>query len=107
MTDREDLFDLVAEGRAALAAPAVERVHACLVVLPKIVEALDRVAMYQLEMRDVRKELTIAIGKLREEVRQAQAMHPEVTYRSAQVRLALVNVTQILDKLDRLIYGEE
>lgn len=107
MPIREDLFDLVSEGRAALAAPAIERVHACLVVLPKLVDALERVALYQTELKDVRKDLSTAVGTLREEVRKAQELHPEVTYRSAQVRQALNKVTEILDRLDRLIYGVE
>lgn len=107
MPIRDDLLDLVAEGRAALAAPAIERVHACLVALPKLVDALERVALYQTELRDVRNDLTAAVAILREEVRKAQALHPEVTYRSAQVRQALTKVTEILDRMERLIFGAE
>lgn len=106
--NEDDLLDLVAEGRSALAAPAIERVHAALTVLPKLVDALDRVALYQVELRQVRVDLTDAVKRLRDEVREAQKMHPEVTYRSAQVRKAMGDVNDILDRLDRLLYdGKE
>jgi hypothetical protein len=102
-----ELFDLVAEGHAALAAPVFERVSLALAVLPKLVAALDRVALYQHEMREIRSELTLAVRKLREEVWEAQKTHPEVTYRSAKVHAALVRVNEILGKLDRLIFTGE
>lgn len=87
-----------------MAAPAVERVHACLTVMPKLVDALDRVALYQTELRDVRLDLTTAVRNLREEVWKAQKLHPDVTYRSAQVHAALGRVNLVLDRLDRLIF---
>lgn len=102
-----DLLDLIAEGRAALAAPSIERVSMALTVLPKLVTALDRVARYQVELRQVRHDLTVAVRKLREEVWAAQKLHPEVTYRSAQIHAALVKVNEILLKLDRLVFMEE
>lgn len=104
MNSHEELFDLVAEGHAAMAAPAIERVHACLMVMPKLVDALDRVSLYQTELRDVRTDLTTAVRTLREEVWKAQKQHPEVTYRSAQVHAALKKVNEVLDRLDRLIF---
>lgn len=107
MTANEELLDLVSEGYAALAAPAIERVHACLTVLPRIVEALDRVSRYQTELRDVRSDLTAAVRHLREEVWKAQKVNPEATYRAAHVHAALKKVTEVLDRLDRLIYAEE
>jgi hypothetical protein len=100
----EELLDLVAEGRAALAAPTIQRVHACLTVLPKLVDALDRVALYQHELRDIRAALTVKVRALREEVWKAQKMHPEVTYRSAQVHRAVQDISVELDRLDRLLY---
>jgi hypothetical protein len=72
--------------------------------MPKLVEALDRVSLYQTELRDVRSDLTAAVRQLREEVWKAQKLHPEVTYRSAQVHAALIRVNEILDRLDRLIF---
>jgi hypothetical protein len=100
----DDLLDLVAEGRAALAAPSIQRVHACLTVLPRLVDALDRVALYQLELREIRQSLTTKVRKLREEVWAAQKMHPEVTYRSAQVQQAIQAIGADLDRLDRLLF---
>lgn len=102
--DEAALLDLVAEGKHALAAPAFERVHLCLVVLPRLVEALDRVALYQVELRQVRVDLTAAVRHLREEVWAAQKKHPEVTYRVAHVQKAMSDVHAILDRLDRLLY---
>ena len=102
----DDLLGLVKEGRQALAAPAFDRVHLALVVLPKLVDALDRVALYQVELRQVRVELTAAVRTLREEVWEAQKQHPQVTYRAAHVQKAMTEVNRILDKLDTMLYED-
>lgn len=99
----EDLLDLVAEGRAALAAPTIQRVHACLVILPKLVDALDRVAQQQEQLREIRRSLTVKVGKLRSEVHAAQKQHPDVTYRSAHVQRAIREIAEDLNRLDALL----
>lgn len=104
MVDTE-LRDLLVEGHAALDAPAVARVSNALTVLPRLVEALDRVALYQTELRDVRAQLTQAVRTFRDAVLLAQKQHPEVTYKSAQVQKALSEVNMLLDRLDRLIFN--
>lgn len=100
------LVDLLAEGHAALDAPPIARVSNALTVLPRLVEALDRVALYQTELRDVRMQLTEAVKVFREAVWSAQKQHPEVTYKSAQVQKALGDVNVLLDRLDRLIFTQ-
>lgn len=102
-TDGE-LLDLVQEGRHALAAPAVERVSNALTVLPKLVDALDRVCAYQTELRDVRGELTVAVRAFREAVWKAQKAHPEVTFHSGDVHKTLMRVSTLLGRLDRLLH---
>lgn len=99
-----DLLDLVAEGHAALAQPAVARVSAVLTIAPLLVDALDRVCQYQVELRDTRRELTVAVRAFREAVWDAQKAHPEVTYRAAHVQTTLRRVSELLDRLDRLIH---
>jgi len=101
--NESDLLALVARGRRALAAHPFERVHEALTVLPDLVNALDDMARFHVELSGIRKELTMAVGKLREEVRIAQQKHPEVTYRSAHVQAAMRHVTAILDRLDNLL----
>lgn len=73
-------------------------------VMPKMVNALDRVSQYQHDLKQVRVDLTAAVRKLREEVWAAQEMHPELTYRAAHVHSALREVNLIIDRLQRLIY---
>lgn len=102
MTDY-GLLDLVAEGREALAAPAMQRVHACLVVLPKLVDALDRVAQQQEQLREIRRSLTVKVGRLRAEVHAAQKMHPEATYRSGLVQRAIREIADDLNRLDGML----
>lgn len=99
-----DLLDLLAEGQAALAQPVMSRVSAVLTVAPLLVDALDRVCQYQVELRDTRRELTVAVREFREAVWEAQKAHPEVTYRAAHVQTTLRRVSELLDRLDRLIH---
>lgn len=89
-----------------MSAPIHERVSRTFEVMPRMIDALDRVARYQVELRQVRIDLTTAVRKLREEVWTAQKMHPEVTYRSAQVHAAMQQVNTIIDRLQRLLYQE-
>lgn len=102
-----ELYALVSEGRAALAAPIHARVSACFEVLPKIVDALERTALYQTELRQVRKELTEAVEEFRTQVYDAQKLHPGVTFNNAHIRASLRKVTEILSKLDRLMFRTE
>lgn len=99
-----ELLDLVAEGRNALAAPPLERVAEALRVLPAVVDALDRVAQYQHDVREVRRQLVEAVRAFREAVWAAQKAHPEVTYKGAQVQGALRDVGILLDRLDALLH---
>lgn len=102
-----ELIDLVSEGRAAMAAPIQSRVSACFEVLPRLVDALDRISLYQTELRHVRSDLTAAVRKLREEVWKAQKVNPDCTYNNANVHAALIKVNEILGKLDRLIFTDD
>lgn len=99
-----ELVDLVAEGQAALAAPTVARVSEALLILPKLVDALDRVCRYQLELRDVRLELTAAVRSFRQAVWEAQRQHPGVTFQNGRVHLELSKMNELLDRIDRLIH---
>lgn len=98
-----DLAGLVRQGRTAMAAPLAERVHACLSVLPLLVEALDYVATRQAQLREIRAELTMAVRELREKVWEAQRTDPNVTYMNANVHRALLRVNQVLDRLDKVL----
>lgn len=101
----EDLLDLVAEGRAALAEPDNRRPRACVEVLPKIVDALERVALYKVEIIAIKGELAAVVSSLRDAVTKAQASEFSVAARSLDVKKALNLVPPLLDRIDRLIYG--
>lgn len=100
-----ELCDLLAEGKAALRSSPIERVHNALTVLPRLVDALDRCCIYQTELRDVRKELTVAVRALRTEIWAAQRMHPEVTYGAAQIQRHMTRLLELLDRADRLLHS--
>lgn len=102
--DDLELIDLVAEGQHALAAPPLERVHEALRVLPALVQALDRVAQYQHDVRALRTELTQALRAFREAVWDAQRKHPDVTYNAARVHRTLADLTILLDRLAGLLH---
>src|SRR5688500_15070997 len=103
----EDLLDLVAEGREALAQPDNRRPTACVDVLPKIVDALERVALYKVEIIAVKAELASVIAALRDAVTTAQASQFSSVARTLDVKKALSQVPLILDKIDRLVYGAQ
>lgn len=107
MIDDGELAELVSEARSAMAAPAHARVSLMFEVMPKMVNALDRVSQYQHDLKQVRVDLTAAVRKLREEVWEAQKQHPELTYRAAHVHAAMREVNVIIDRLQRLIYQEQ
>ena len=102
----EELDELVSEAQAALAAPTHERVSRCFDVLPRVVDALDRVVLYRHELRDTRTQLTAAMRGMREEVWYAQRMHPELTYNAAKIAAALGQIRTLLERLEKLIHGE-
>lgn len=102
-----ELCDLLAEGKAALSSSPFERVSNCLTVLPKLVNALDRVAMYQTELRDVRRELTIEMRALRMEIWAAQRMDPSVTFRGGPIQKHFNRMLELIDKADELLHTPE
>lgn len=101
-----EFTDAVAEGKAALTANPVNRVAQCLKVLPVLLAQLDRVVIYQTELRDVRLELTERVRSFRNAVWEAQRQHPEVTYKAAQVQAELKKLTELMDRLDRLLTND-
>lgn len=104
--DWEDILDLVADGRAALAEPDIRRPRACMIVLPKIVDALERAGLYKVEILSVKADLATVVKDLREAVVKATASHFDVPGRAKEVKQALNQVPPILDRLDRLVYGD-
>lgn len=103
-TDAE-LCDLLAEGKAALRSSPIERVSNALTVLPRLVDALDRCCLYQTELRDVRKELTVAMRALRTEIWAAQRVHPDLTFRGGHVQKHLAHLLELLDRAERLLHS--
>lgn len=91
------------QGKAALQAPPHERVHAALTVLPLLVADLDRVALYQTELRDVRTELTQLVGEFRRVVWEAMKADPHVTHNGAKVQKAARDIDRLLGRISELL----
>ena len=102
----DELYDLVTEGRSALAAPTFEKVSATLDVFPRMLDALDRLSRHTEALRAVRTDLTIAVHQFREEVWNVQKAHPEVTYRAAHIHASTRHISAIIDRLEAIINEE-
>lgn len=98
--DDNELHELVSAGNWALAAPPLERVSAALTVLPKLVDALDRMCQRHAELRPLRLELTRAVREFREAVWDVQRRHREVTYDAAAIQKCLHKVDDLLHQLE-------
>lgn len=102
----DELYELVTEGRTALAAPTFERVSLTLDVMPKLLDTLDRLSHNTESLRAIRADLTIAVHQFREEIWRVQKMHPDVTYRAAHVHSNAANISKIIDRLEAIINEE-
>lgn len=102
----DELYELVTEGRTALAAPVFARVSATLDVFPRMLDALDRLSRSTEALHAVRVDLTIAVHQMREEVWKAQKEHPEVTYRAAHVHATARHIGEIIDRLEAILHEE-
>lgn len=87
------------QGRAALAADPVDRVHAALTVLPLLVEDLNRLCAQDASLRELRADLLEKVTDFRVLVRQVQGEHPEVTFKSGHVQRAARELDAVLGKL--------
>jgi hypothetical protein len=102
-----ELCDLLAEGKAALSSSPIERVSNALTVLPKLVAALDRVALYQTELRDVRRELTVEMRALRMEIWAAQRIDPSATFRGGPIQKHFNRMLELIDRAGELLHTPE
>jgi len=98
-----ELYDLVAQGQEALAAPPLARVSKALLVLPALVEALDDLCHTEHQLRHLRLELTAASHGFREAVWASMRVHPEITYKNADVQRQLERILGVIDRLDELL----
>lgn len=105
MTTDTELDELLEEARLALVAPPHERVHRTLVVVPKLVNALDRAATARLQLRTARAQLTFTVRRMREQVWAAQRLHPEVTFDAGRIHRTMVSLAAQLDQLAQLLAG--
>ncbi|PJK00833.1 hypothetical protein CO641_02355 [Lysobacteraceae bacterium NML91-0213] len=103
MTGLDELRRSVEQGKAALRASPKDRVAEALVILPKLVANLDRVCLYQTEIADVRAELTSRVDAFRRLAWEVQRMHPEVTYKGAEVQKAAQEIDRLLTRITELL----
>lgn len=102
MTDA-DLRKHLQQGQAALSAEPHERVHAALAVLPLLVADLDRVCLYQVELRDVRAELTRLVGEFRTVVWDQMRANPDATHNGAAIQKAAREIDHLLGRISELL----
>lgn len=102
MTDVE-LRKHLEQGRAALHAEPHERVHMALTVLPLLVADLDRVSLYQTELRDVRTELTQLVGDFRRLVWDQMRVNPDATHNGAAIAKAAREIDHLLGRISELL----
>jgi hypothetical protein len=93
----------VEQGKRALSAPAHEKVSLALEVLPLLVADLDRVSMYQIEVRDLRKELTQQVGNFRRLVWEGMKKNPESTFRGAEIQKCAQAIDHLLSRIQELV----
>lgn len=98
-----NIFELVSEARYALAQPHHLRAAACILVMPRLIDALDQVSLLEFELTRVRVELTKAVRELRERVAEAQRTHFGRAAAERQVYDAVLAVNACLDRLDEIL----
>lgn len=103
MVDQFALRKHLEQGKAALDAPAHERVHAALTVLPLLVADLDRVALYQTELTDVKSELTRLVGDFRNVVWEQMRVNPDATHNGAAIQKAAREIDRLLGRISELL----
>lgn len=101
-----DLAALLAEGKAALRAPLSERVSLSLIVLPKLVDALDEIVKRHAEYHALRMALTIAVSELRREVYSGMKSDPGNTANNGRIAMRLRAVNDVLDRLIEAMANE-
>lgn len=102
-----ELDALLAEAHEALDDKTTGRVHRTLIVFPKVVNALDRVALYQTELRDARAALTVAVRGMREAVWDARRADKNYPVGGAHIERYMRDITALLDRIDRLTHRPE
>lgn len=103
MTPDSELRAHLEQGKAALRASPRDRVHEALTVLPLLVADLDRVALYQTELRDVRTELTRLVGEFRRIVWDQMRTDPDATHNGAAIQKAARDIDRLLGRISELL----
>lgn len=92
----DDLSNLIAESRKALALPVKDRANECARVLPEVVIALEKIAAKQYRMARLRSDLQVAVDDLR-----MKALRKE-----SDIEPIVIRVNSILDKIEETINDE-
>ena len=99
----ESLREHLEQGKAALRAGLNDRVHEALTVLPLLVADLERVALYQTELRDIREELVRLVGEFRRLVWDQMRTDPSATHSGAAIAKAARDIDRLLGRISELL----
>lgn len=101
--EQAELREQLERARQALRAKPQEKVLLVLQQMPALVARLERVQLYQTELGDLRTELAADVAKLQELVWDGMRLHPEATYRAAEIRKAAKEIDRVLKRISDLV----
>jgi hypothetical protein len=89
--------------REAMRAPAYQKVSLVLAEMPGLVDRLERVDLYQTEIRDLRKELVERVLDFQNLVRDEMRKHPGTTYANAHIARAANAIDHVLSRIAEFV----
>lgn len=101
--DQAELRAQLERARAALKARPHEKVSLVLEQMPALVDRLERVQLYQTEIRDLSEKLTNTGAKLQRLIWDGMKVNPDVTFNGAGIRKLLRELEDVLAQIARLL----
>lgn len=101
--DHAELRAQLERARAALKARPHEKVSLVLEQMPALVERLERVQLYQTEIRDLREQLVADVAKLQRLIWEGMRVDPDATHNGAEIRNAAREIDRVLARISELV----
>lgn len=101
--DQAELRAQLERARAALRAKPHEKVSLVLEQMPALVQRLERVQLYQTEIRDLREKLVAEVSKLQRLIWDAMRENPDQPHNGGPIRKAAAEIDRVLAKIADLV----
>lgn len=101
--DQAELREQLERARAALKAKPQDKVFLVLQQMPALVERLERVQLYQTEIRDLRERLVAEVAKLQKLIWDEMRDHPDQTHHGGPIRKSAMEIDRVLAKISELV----